>query len=139
MPFASSASAMNAAATAKVAPCSACAGPNTAPRNECAIMMWSDTSTANTIAPPGSNGRFGRVTDQWAQHAACRLQDIRQPDRQVVKRNHRAEQRIERRVGEQLERRGETPARRPAHAVRGRDAPDLARHQTQAAAVEGPS
>ena len=40
--------AMNAASMTKVAPCSACAGPNTAPRNEWAIITWSRTSTANT-------------------------------------------------------------------------------------------
>ena len=46
------------------------------------------------------------------------------------------EQRIERRIGQQIERGGEPPAVRPARPVRGRDAPDLARDQAQAAAVE---
>ena len=53
MPFASSVSDMNATSTTKVAPCSACAGPNTSPRNEWAIMMWSRTSTANTGSSQG--------------------------------------------------------------------------------------
>src|ERR1700716_863616 len=92
MPFASSVSAMKAASMTKVAPCSACAGPNTAPRNECAIMMWSETSTAYTET---SLSRFSRVADELAQHPARRIQDFRQPRRQRGEADGGSDERIE--------------------------------------------
>src|ERR1700730_10623089 len=119
MPFASSWSAMNAAATTNVAPCSACAGPNTAPRNECAIMTWSRTSMANKGQPPErSSGLLGRrIGYELTQHAAARSQYSREPGRQVVKGEGGSKQRVKPRIGEQAYRRGKPAVRRPAGAV----------------------
>src|SRR5204862_5468976 len=83
MPLGSSFSDMKATATVKVAPCNACAGPKTSPLNEWAIMMWSETSTAYTAAPGGSDG----IADELAQRAARRIEDVRQPCRQVTERD----------------------------------------------------
>src|SRR5258708_35002429 len=60
IPLLSSVSAIKAASTTKVAPCNSCAGPNTAPRNEWAIMIWSETSTAN-MGGSRSTCRLGPV------------------------------------------------------------------------------
>src|SRR5947207_15827240 len=100
MPFASSFSDMNATATVKVAPCSACAGPKTSPLNEWAIMMWSETSTAYTDAPS--------VADELAQHAARGIEDVGQLVRQIHECDRRRDQRIERRIVQKVERRSET-------------------------------
>ena len=67
---------MKAASTTKVAPCSACAGPNTAPRNEWAIMMWSRTSTAN-------KGTLSGIADELAEYAAPGLRISGRRARQV--------------------------------------------------------
>src|SRR3954464_8161748 len=91
MPLASSFSDMNAMATVKVAPCSACAGPKTSPLNEWAIMMWSDTSTAYTQDSL-------LVTDELAENAARRVENIRQYLRQIAECDRRRKQRIERRI-----------------------------------------
>ena len=55
---------MKAASTTKVAPCSACAGPNTAPRNEWAIMMWSRDFDGEHGMPPFSS--MAGIADQLA-------------------------------------------------------------------------
>src|ERR1043165_2731684 len=102
MPLGSSFSAMKATATVKVAPCSAWAGPKTSPLNEWAIMMWSDTSTAYTVAPSG-------IADELAQHAALGVEDLGKLRRQVAKRHWRRNQGIQRRVLQQIERRGQSP------------------------------
>src|SRR6266545_1451160 len=130
-PLRSSASAKNAASITKVAPCSACAGPKSSPRNEWAIMTWSRTSTANIGAPSGG------IIDDLAQQAAVRRQDLRQPRGQIVKRDGGREQRLEARIGQEFEGRGEPAAVRPARPVRGSDLADLARDQPQPAAMEG--
>src|ERR687889_1247360 len=93
MPLASSSRAINAASTTKVAPCIACAGPNTAPLNEWAIMMWSRTSSVN-MQPLC-------VINALAEHAAAGRQDARQFRRQVGEFDRRRQQRIKPRVGEQ--------------------------------------
>ena len=75
MPFSSSRVGEERRVTAKVAPCSACAGPKTAPRNEWAIMMWSETSTANT---GDLSLRWGvGIMDELAQHPARRAPGCR--------------------------------------------------------------
>src|SRR5665647_232959 len=130
IPLPSSVSAMKAASTTKVAPCSACAGPNTAPRNEWAIMIWSRTSTANKGPPSG-------VGNELAEYAASGVENTGQPPRQILKRNRRRQQRVKPGIGEQSERCGEPPPMRPARPVRRCDLPHLARHQPQPAAVEG--
>ena len=123
---------MKAASTTKVAPCSACAGPNTAPRNEWAIMMWSRTSTVNKAAP-------SCVGDELAEYSASLAEDIRQSPGEIGKSHGRRKQRIEPRIGEQRDRSGEAAAVRPAWPVRRRDLADLARYQPKPAAVEGAS
>src|SRR5437868_1194285 len=100
MPLASSVSAMNAASTTKVAPCSACAGPNTAPRNEWAIMMWSRTSTMN-------KADLLRIADELAEYAAPRFQDIGKTRGEFAERNRWRKQRIERLVRAEHDRRFE--------------------------------
>src|SRR5712672_3010905 len=132
-PLGSSASAMKAASITKVAPCSPWAGPNISPRNEWATITWSRTSTAN-IGPPEhlpanwlaaflekcdqADVLRGRIVDQLAQYAALGAENTGQSRRQVVERG------------------GGPAAMRPARPMRGRDLPDLARHQPEAAAVE---
>src|SRR5579871_703355 len=115
MPFASSFSAMKATATVKVAPCSSCAGPKTSPLNEWAIMMWSETSTAYT-----ENLSY-LVADQLAQHAALRRENLGKAHGQVGERDRRRQQRIERRVLQEVERGRQAAPIIPARAARGRD------------------
>src|SRR5882762_5123964 len=105
IPLPSSVSAKKAASMTKVAPCSACAGPNTAPRNEWAIMMWSRTSTANK----GNLSSFG-IVDDLAQHTALWRQNIRKPRRKIVKFDRRRQQHVELRIGQQFKR-GSEPSR----------------------------
>src|SRR4051794_14798960 len=128
MPFGSSFSDMKATATVNVAPCSACAGPKTSPLNEWAIMMWSDTSTAYTATPRGSDG----IADELAQRAARGMQDIRQPGRQVAQPDSRRQQGVQHRIVQEVERGGKTAAIVPTRPVRGRDLADLAGNQPQA-------
>src|SRR5215831_1437215 len=130
-PFGSSVSARNAASITKVAPCSAWAGPNISPRNEWAIMMRSRTSTANM-----ATSILRRIIDQLAQDRARRRQDFWHAHRQLDERDRGREQRVEPRVGEQVERGRDPAPMRPARPVRGRDLADLARDQLEAAAVE---
>src|SRR5882672_120127 len=150
-PLGSSASAMKAASITKVAPCSPWAGPNISPRNEWATITWSRTSTAN-IGPPEhlpanwlaaflekcdqADVLRGRIVDQLAQYAALGAENTGQSRRQVVERDGGRQQRIEPRIRQEVERGGEPAAMRPARPMRGRDLPDLARHQPEAAAVE---
>src|SRR4029453_5255227 len=135
IPFGSSCSAMKAARTTKVAPCNSCAGPNTAPRNECAIMIWSDTSTANTRTSRFSASR--RIADQRAARVVRGRQQRGDPPRQLGKIDGRRQEEGERRVVEQRERSGEPAPMRPARTVRGRDLPDLACDEAQPPAVKG--
>src|SRR6478735_9141113 len=129
MPLASRASAMNAASTTKVAPCRACAGPNTAPRNEWAIMMWSRTSTMN-------KGDLSRIADELAEYAAPGFQDIGKTRRKFAEREGWRQQSVELRIGAELDRGFEPLAMGERSAMRGRHLADLARHDLQAAAVE---
>src|SRR5215813_7980313 len=134
MPFGSSRSARKAARTTKVAPCNCCAGPKTAPRRECAIMMWSDTSTANTGLSMLSAGR--RIADQRAARIAGGREQVRQSAGKVLEIDRRRQQCIERRVVEQRKRGVEPAPVRPAGAVRGRNLADLACRQPQPPAVK---
>src|SRR5260370_29938343 len=134
IPLPSSASAIKAASTTKVAPCRACAGPNTAPRNEWAIMMWSRTSTANKA----SSLRVGAgIGNRLAEDATLGVKNVGQPPRQIVECNRRRQQGVKPRIGKQTEGCGEPPAICPARPVRRRDASDLARDEPQPPAVEG--
>src|SRR5690242_14190686 len=129
MPFSSSVSAMKAASTTKVAPCSSWAGPKTAPRKEWAIMMWSRTSTANT-------GGL-RIVDDLAKNGTARREHRRQSLRQIGEGDCGLQQHVESIVSQQADRVLQPPAMRPFAAMRGGDLPDLARYQPQPAAVEG--
>src|SRR3954454_19930186 len=100
-------------------------------------MMLSRTSTANN-ANSFSLTLFGRgIFHELAKDAALGCKNIRQPRGKLVKVDRRRNQRIERRVGEEIERGGEPARMRPAGAVRRRDPADLARYQPEAAAVKG--
>src|SRR5260370_36005920 len=101
IPLASSRSARKQALTAKVAPCSRCAGPNTAPRNECATMMWSETSTPNTgVSSAPDPNEVSTIIDQLAQYAALRRKDRAQLCVEIGERDRRSEERAGARVGE---------------------------------------
>src|SRR2546426_2051095 len=101
-------------------------------------MTWSETSTANTSSPSCSPGRFSRrIAYQLAQYAARGQKNVRQPRRQIVKRDGGSEQGVEGRIGQQLERGREAPARRPPRPMGRRNPSDLARNQPQPPAVEG--
>src|SRR6185369_245558 len=113
----------------KVAPCVACAGPNTAPRNEWAIMMWSRTSTANKKASL-------RIRNELTDNAVPGVKNLGEPARQVAKPYFRSEKCIEARVGKQSNRCREPAVVRPARSMRHGDSADLTRNQPQTAAVE---
>jgi hypothetical protein len=69
---------------------------------------------------------FGsRIFHELAEDAALRRKNIGEPRRQIVKRNCRREQRIERGIPEKVERRGKAACMRPAGAMRRRDLADL--------------
>src|SRR5262245_49346941 len=131
MPFSSSRSEKNAARTTKVAPCNSCAGPNTAPRNEWAIMIWSETSTAYK-----RHLRSSRIADQRAARVRVDRKQRRQTLRQIGEFDWWRDERIERGIVEQRERRRHPLLIRPARPVGCSDLADLARDQPQAAAVE---
>src|SRR5689334_6460053 len=131
MPFSSSRSEKNAARTTKVAPCNSCAGPNTAPRNEWAIMIWSETSTAYT-----QHLRSSRIADERTPRVRVDRQERTEALRQVGELNRRRDQRIERAVVEQRKRRRHPLMVRPARPVGCSDLADLARDKLQPPAVE---
>src|SRR4029079_19631893 len=95
----------------KVAPCVACAGPNTVPRNEWAIMMWSRTSTANKKASL-------RIRNELTDNAVPGVKNIGEPARQIAKPYFRGEKCIEARVGKQSNRCRDTVAMRQARSKR---------------------
>src|SRR5450759_5500403 len=92
-------------------------------------MMWSRTSTANKAAPL-------RVCNELAEYAALGVKNIRKPRRQIVKRHRGRQQSIQTRIGQQRDRGGQSAAMRPTRPPRGRHLTDLARNQTQPAAME---
>src|SRR3954465_6083826 len=106
MPLGSSFSDMKATATVNVAPCSACAGPKTSPLNEWAIMMWSETSTAYTATPKGSDG----VADELAQRPARGIEDTGELGRQVAERDRGRQQFVQNGIVQEVERGGKTAA-----------------------------
>src|SRR5262245_51973788 len=124
MPLASRVSAMKAASTTNVAPCSACAGPNTAPLKECAIMMWSRTSTQ-------CKGATSEIVDPLAQDAASRIKDAGQACGEIPKRHRRFEQHVKSVVGKQAHRHLQAPAMSPSPAVRWCDHAHLTCHEPE--------
>jgi hypothetical protein len=119
----------------KVAPCTFWAGPNTSPRNEWAIMIWSETSTAYTGIPfaswfhrhSGSAGRPG-CCPFW--NTAGKLAGKSANGMAGASKN------VEHRIRKQRKRGREASPVAPARAMGRRDFADLARNQPQAAAVE---
>src|SRR6185295_4418541 len=105
----------------------ACAGPKISPRNECAIITWSRTSSVNM----GS-----LVIDALTEDSAAGREDAWQRSGQVGELHRGRQQCVEAGVGEQGERGGEAARMRPARAMRWRNASDLARDQGEAAAME---
>src|SRR5262245_45443454 len=132
MPFSSSVCAMNATSMTKVAPCSACAGPNTAPRNEWAIITWSRPSTVNT-----KRTSVAGIGNELAEYAALRAQDVREPLREFVERYGGHQQGVEPWVGQKLDRLLQPLPMRRGNAARWRHLAHLARHDLEAAAVKG--
>src|SRR5215472_17721024 len=100
-----------------VAPCTFCAGPKTSPRKEWAIMIWSETSTANT--GNSSSVRFVgcRVADQRADHVRVEIENRGQFRRQLIEGHGGRQQRIQRRLVEERKRGREAPLMRPTRAV----------------------
>ena len=99
-----------AASTTNVAPCRACAGPNIAPRNEWAIMMWSRTSTENKGTPLVVRNKLGG-------DIALRIKQCRQTRRQIAKPHRWSKKRVKARIGKQIERGPKPLAVRPARPV----------------------
>src|SRR6185503_3613394 len=137
MPFSSSRSDMNAARTTKVAPCNSCAGPNTAPRNEWAIMIWSETSTAykEHLRSPSCAPSL-RIADERATCVRVRRKKRRQAPRQVREIDGRREQRVEGGIVEQREGSRQPLMVRPARPMGCSDLADLTGNEPQAPAVE---
>src|SRR5262245_47693474 len=131
MPFSSSVRAMKATSMTKVAPCSACAGPNTAPRNEWAIITWSRTSTANTEKPLWSG-----ILDELAEYAALWVEDIGEPLGEFAEPHRRHQQGVERRIGQKLYCLLHALPMGSCGTAGRRHLADLARHELEAAAVE---
>ena len=102
------------AKTTKVAPCNSCAGPNTAPRNEWAIMIWSETSTAykEHLHSPSSG-----IADQRATRIRIDREQCRQALRRIREFDRRRDQCIEGGIVEQFERRRQSLMIRPARPV----------------------
>src|SRR5262249_61906468 len=79
-------------------------------------MIWSETSTANTgtsllFSSPAARKRSSNsIIDHRAEHLGLRREQPRQLLRQVAKRDRGRQQRVERRLGQKLDRPGR-PAR----------------------------
>src|SRR4051794_29795107 len=122
IPLSSSRSDRKAACTTKVAPCNCCAGPNTSPRNECAIMICSVTSTANT---KNTSRLFGfRIADQRAARVSVR-KDRGQTRGQIIECRGRRKQSVEGGIVKQRECRRKSPGMAPARPMRRRNLADL--------------
>src|ERR1700761_600844 len=96
MPSASSPARRKVASTTKVAPCRRWAGPKASPRRLWAIIMWSRTVTLNTSFPLVGDGvaERGQLPGGEPGHHVGQLVEAGLP----------AEQRVEGRVAQQLER-----------------------------------
>src|SRR5947208_6397011 len=97
IPSASSSARRNVASTTYVAPCSRCAGPKTSPRKLWAIIMWSRTVTLNTEL-------LLVVGENVAERRQVAGREPGQDVGQLVEAGATGEERVERRVPEQVER-----------------------------------
>src|SRR5687768_13217494 len=125
----------NSQSTMKVAPCSACAGPNTSPLKLCAIMMCSRTPTLNMPLPPSA--RLGpRIDDPDAKRITRLGQERRQRPGQGGEGELVRDERVERRVPQQVQRRLEPAPVGPARSHRRGDLAHLRAQEPQPPAVE---
>src|SRR2546423_14600114 len=97
MPSSSRAARRNVASTTYVAPCSRWAGPNTSPRRLWAIITWSRTVTPNTRSRPV-------VGDRVAERPQAAAGQARHDVRQLVEARLAGDERVERRVAQEVER-----------------------------------
>src|SRR4051794_37356433 len=130
IPAGSSASGRKVASTTNVAPCRRWAGPKTAPVKLCATIMWSRTVTLNTHSPL-------LVADRVAQGGQPAVGQPGQHVGQLVEPRGPGEQRVERRVPQQLQCEREPVPGRPGGAARRCDHAHLAGPQREPAGVEG--
>src|SRR3954470_14205759 len=129
MPSASRSARRNVASTTKVAPCRRWAGPKTSPLKLCATMMWSRTVTLNTALRPV-------VRDRVAERGQASGGQALHDGRQLVEARLAGDERVERRVAQQVEREGQPVGGRAARAPSRRHRPHLAGAQAQASGVE---
>src|SRR3954466_7034439 len=129
MPSASSSARRKVASMTYVAPCSRCAGPKVSPRKLWAIIMWSRTVTLNTelLLVIGEN-----VAERRQVAGRQPGQDVGQ----LLEAGATAEECVEGRVTEQVQRQLQPGGRRPGRATSRCDHADLARPDAQAAGVE---
>src|SRR5215208_7327621 len=129
MPSASRLVRRKVASTRYVAPCRRWAGPNTSPRRLWAIMMWSRIVTLNTRSRPV-------VGDRVAERGqAPRGQALHDAGQRVEGRLARHEH-VEGGVAQELERERQPVGGGAPRAAGGRDGPDLAGADLEAARVE---
>ena len=81
-------------------------------------------------------GRVCRVSDELAERAALRRQNLRQPAGQFVERNGGREQGVEPAIGKQIDGGGKRRRCVRPRTVRGRDAADLTGDKPEAPAVK---
>src|SRR4051812_38549326 len=110
IPEASSSPRRKVASTTKVAPCRRWAGPKTAPVKLCATIMWSRTVTLNTHS-------LLVVGDRVAQGGQPAVGQPGQHVGQLVEPRRPGEQRVERRVPQQVEGERQPVPRRPGAAA----------------------
>src|SRR5262245_297424 len=141
IPSASRSARANAASTTYVAPCRACAGPNTSPGRLWATIMWSLTVTSNisVLRYPIGVGFSGVVADRVAERRQRPGGQLAHQLGQLVERRLPREQCVERRITEQPQGEGRPVGVRATTASRPGDLPHLARLDPQARGVEAPA
>src|SRR5579859_6936560 len=105
IPSAPSSPRRNSRSTTYVAPCRLWAGPKTSPRRLWAIIMWPRTVTLYISNPVAK--RFARRRGQLFHHV-----------RQVVECALARDERVERRIPQQIERERHAPSHVPPRALR---------------------
>src|SRR5690348_6204498 len=118
-PSASRSERLKVASITYVAPCRRWAGPNASPRRLWAIIMWSRTVTLNTSALA--------VRDRVAERGQAPGGQPCHHHGQLVEPRLAGEERVERRVAQQVERDRQAVGRRASRRPRRRDGADLTR------------